>query len=46
MDSKLNATHLPPVTPARKNEMKNTTKPGTATFDSIANGKQYDNIKN
>jgi hypothetical protein len=44
-DSKLNAAHLPPMTPARKNEMKNTAKPGIASFDSIATGKQYDNIK-
>jgi hypothetical protein len=29
-----------------KNEMKNSTKPGTASFDYVANGKQYDNIKN
>jgi len=34
------------MTPTRKNEIKTTTNPGPASFDSIANGKQYDNIKN
>jgi len=29
----------------RKNGMKNTTKPETASFDYIATGKQYNNNK-
>jgi hypothetical protein len=31
---------------AEKDGMKNSTNPGIASFDCVANGKQYDNIKN